>query len=98
MESDYDEVALEEEDDENVEDVEVGVRVEEYDAKVGARVEEHNVKGDDDDWLYESLEGDDFGDDIFAAPNSAPQGSAPKSSDAPNTTLESSNAPHVAPE
>ena len=99
VESDYDEVALEEEDDENVEYVEVGVRVEEYDAEVGAKVEEHYVEGDDDDdWLYEGLERDDFGDDIFAAPNSAPQGSAPKSSDAPNTTLESSNAPHVAPE
>ena len=91
LESDYDE----EEDVENVEDVEVGARVKEQDA----RVKEQNVEGDDDDdWLYEGLERDDFGDDIFAAPNSAPQGSAPKSSDAPNTTLESSNAPHVAPE
>ena len=91
MESDYDEVVLEEEeDDENVEDVEVGDRVEEQDAE--------RDDDDDDDWLYEGLEGDDFGDDIFAAPNSAPQGFAPKSSDAPNTTLESSNAPHVAPE
>ena len=32
---------------------------------------------DDDDWLNEGLEGADFGDDVFAAQNSAPQGSAP---------------------
>ncbi|KAK9992590.1 hypothetical protein SO802_027575 [Lithocarpus litseifolius] len=66
------------------------------DAEVGARVEEQNV--DDDDWLYEGLDGDDSGDDIFAAPNSAPQGSAPKSSDAPNIPPKSSNAPNTAPE
>ena len=87
MESDYDEVVLEEEeDDKNVEDVEVGDRVEEQDA-------ERDDDDDDDDWLYEGLEGDD----IFAAPNSAPQGFAPKSSDAPNIALEASNAPHVVP-
>ena len=41
MESDYDEIVLdEEEDDKNVEDVEVGDKVEEQDAEVGARVEE----------------------------------------------------------
>nr|POE55955.1 hypothetical protein CFP56_45168 [Quercus suber]POE75069.1 hypothetical protein CFP56_15858 [Quercus suber] len=99
VESDYDEVVLEEEkDDENVEDVKVGDRVKEQDAEVGARVEEQNVEGDDDDdWLYEGLEGDDFGDDIFATPNLAPQGSAPKSSDAPNTAPESSNAPYTDP-
>ena len=92
MESDYDEVVLEEEeDDENVEDVEVGDRVEEQDA-------ERDDDDDDDDWLYEGLEGDDFGDDIFTAPNSTPQDSAPKSSDALNTASESSNASHVDPE
>ena len=32
---------------------------------------------DDDDWLNEGLEGADFGDDVFAAQNLAPQGSAP---------------------
>ena len=100
VESDYDEVVLqEEEDDKNVEAIEVGDRVEEQDAEVGARVEEQNVEGDDDDdWLYEGLEGDDFGDDIFTAPNSTPQDSAPKSSDALNTASESSNASHVDPE
>ena len=46
---------------------------------------------DDDDWLNEGLEGADFGDDVFAAQNSAPQGFAP------NTALESSNAPYTAP-
>ena len=82
LKSDYDE-------DDEEEDVEH--------VKVGARVEEQNVEGnDDDDWLYEGLEGDDFGDDIFATPNSTPQSSAPKSSDAPNTAPESSNAPHIA--
>ncbi|XP_050247012.1 uncharacterized protein LOC126694672 [Quercus robur] len=116
--SDYDEVVLEEEEDvendeeedvENVEDVEVGARVEEQDVEVGARVEEQNVEGDDnDDWLYEGLEGEDFGDNIFAAPNSVPQGFALESSDAldiaselsnaPHAALESSNAPHAAPE
>ena len=44
----------------------------------------------------------DFGDDIFVAPNSAPQGSAPASGNAPNTAQhtasESSNAPHAARE
>nr|POE58942.1 hypothetical protein CFP56_36593 [Quercus suber] len=68
VESDYDE---KEDDDENVEDIEFGDRVEKQDADV----EEQNVEGDDDDddWLYEGLEGDDFGDDIFVTPNSAPQ-------------------------
>ena len=47
---------------------------------------------------YMSLEGEDFGDDIFATPNSAPQGSAPKLSNAPNTTPASGNAPNIAPE
>ncbi|KAL0006626.1 hypothetical protein SO802_008128 [Lithocarpus litseifolius] len=89
VESNYDEDVLEEEED--YEDVE--------DAEVGARVEEQNVEGDDDDdddWLYEGLEGDDFGDDIFAAPNSAPQGFAPKLSDAPNIAPKSSDAPNIA--
>ena len=53
LESDYDEVVLEEEEDvendeeedfENVEDVEVGARVEEQDVEIGARVEEQNVR------------------------------------------------------
>nr|POE62308.1 hypothetical protein CFP56_71300 [Quercus suber] len=63
LESDYDELELEEEEDvendeEGVENVEVGVRVEEQDVEVGARVKEQNVEGDDDDdWLYEGLEG-----------------------------------------
>ena len=100
VESDYDEVVLqEEEDDKNVEAIEVGDRVEEQDAEVGARVEVQNVERDnDDDWLHEGLERDDFGDDIFTAPNSTPQDSAPKSSDALNTASESSNASHVDPE
>ena len=95
VESDYDEVVLkEEEDDENVE---VDDRVEEQNAEVSARVEEQNVEGDDDDdWLYKGLEGDDFGDNIFAAPNLAPQGSTPKSSGAPNIAPELSIAPHAA--
>ena len=77
-----------EEDVEDVKDVEIGARdeeqdvkisarVEEQDVKISARVEEQNVDGDDDDdWLNEGLMGDDFGDDIFAAQNSAPQGFA----------------------
>ncbi|XP_030923503.1 uncharacterized protein LOC115950449 [Quercus lobata] len=87
LESDYDEVVLEEEED--VENVEDGAKVEEQDIEVG-------------------LEGEGFGDDIFAAPNSTPQGFALESSDAPNTAqasgnapntaTESSNVPHVAPE
>ena len=82
LDSNYDEDDDENDEEEDVEDVEIG-----------ARNEEHNVEGeDDDDWLNEGLEGDDFGDDIFAAQNSAPQGSAP------NTTPESSNAPHTTPE
>ena len=90
LKSDYDEVVLEEEED--VENVEVGARVEEQDVEVGARVEEQNVEGDDDDdWLYKGLEGEDFGDEIFAAPNLAPQGFALESSDAPNIAPESSN-------
>ena len=60
LDSDYDED--DENDEEDVEDVEIG-----------ARDEEQNVEGDDDDdWLNEGLEGDDFGDDIFTAQNSAP--------------------------
>ena len=47
LESDYDEVVLEEEDD--VENVEDYAKVEEQDVEVGARVEEQNVEGDDDD-------------------------------------------------
>ena len=62
-----------EEDVEDVKDVEIGARDEEQDVKISARVEEQNVEGDDDDdWLNEGLMGDDFGDDIFAAQNSAP--------------------------
>ncbi|KAL0015406.1 hypothetical protein SO802_002475 [Lithocarpus litseifolius] len=79
----------------------IGGDADDEDAEVGARVEEQNLDDDDDDdddWLYEGLESDDFGDDIFAAPNSAPQDSAPKSSDAPNTALNSSDAPNTAPE
>ena len=50
LESDYDKVVLEEEEDvENVKDVEVGARVEEHDVEVGARVKEQNVEGDDND-------------------------------------------------
>ena len=91
LDSDYDEDD-ENDDEEDVEDVEID-----------ARDEEQNVEGDDDDdWLNEGLEGDDFGDDIFAAQNSAPQGSAPntapESSNAPHTTPESSNAFHANPE
>ena len=57
-----------EEDVEDVKDVEIGARDEEQDVEISARVEEQNVEGDDDDdWLNEGLEGDDFGDDIFAA-------------------------------
>ena len=68
-----DEIDLEsdcDEDDENdeeeyVKDVEIGARDEEQDVEVSARVEEKNVEGDDDDddWLNEGLEGDDFGDE-----------------------------------
>ena len=89
LDSDYDED--DENDEEDVEDVEIG-----------ARDEEQNVEGDDDDdWLNEGLEGDDFGDDIFTAQNSAPQPCAQNSTpqgSALNTALESSNAPHTAPE
>ena len=83
LDSDYDE------DDENNEEEDV------EDVEIGARDEEQNVEGDDDDdddWLNEGLEGDDFGDDIFATQNAAPQGSAL------NTAPKSSNAPHIAPE
>ena len=55
-------------------------------------VEGEDADDDDDDWLNEGLRGADFGDDVFAAQNSTPQGSAP------NTTPESRNAPHTAPE
>ena len=93
LESDYDEDDEDDEnDEEDVEDVEDGTRDEEKDVEVSARVKEQNVEGDDDDWLNEGLEGDDFGNDIFAAQNLAPQGSSP------NTALESSNAPHITPE
>ena len=89
LDSDYDED--DENDEEDVEDVEIGVRD-----------EEQNVERDDDDWLNEGQEGNDFGDDIFAAQNSVPQGSgpntAPESSNAPHITLESSNAFHANPE
>lgn len=95
LESDYDEDD-ENDKEEDVEDVEIGARDEEQDVEVSARVEEQNVEGDDDDddddWLNEGLEGDDFGDDIFATQNLGPQGSAP------NTAPESSNTPHTAPE
>ena len=66
LDSDYDDNDDENDEEEDVEDV-----------KIGARDEEQNAEGedDDDDWLNESLEGDDFGDDIFAAQNSTPQGS-----------------------
>ena len=82
LDSDYDE------DDENDEEEDV------EDVKIGARDEEQNVEGDDDDddRLNEGLEGDDFVNDIFAAQNSAPQGSAP------NTAPESNNAFHADPE
>ena len=101
LESDYDEDD-ENDEEEDVENVEIGARDEEQDVKVSARVEEQNVEGDDDDddWLNEGLEGDDFGDDIFVAQNSTPQPCAQNSTpqdSAPNTTLESSNAPHIAP-
>ena len=78
LESDYDED--DENDEEDVKDVEDGARDEEQDVEVSVRVEEQNVDGDDDDdWLNEGLEGDDFGDDIFATQNSTPQGSAQNS-------------------
>ena len=49
MKSDYDEVVLEkEEDNENIEDVD---RVKEQDVKVGARAEEQNVERDDDEMI-----------------------------------------------
>ena len=78
LDSDYNEDDHENDEEEDVEDVE----------------DVENVEGedDDDDWLNEGLEGDDFGDDIFATQNSAPQGFAP------NTAPESSNAPYTAPE
>ena len=91
LDSDYDEDDDENDEEEDVEDVEIG-----------ARDEEQNVEGedDDDDWLNEGLGRDDFSDDIFAAQNSAPQGStpntAPESSNASHTALESSNTPHTA--
>ena len=60
LESDCDE---DDEDDENDEEEAV------EDVEIGARDEEQNAEGedDDDDWLNEGLEGDEFGDDIFAA-------------------------------
>ena len=57
----------------------------------------------DYDWIYEGLEGEDFGDDIFVDTTTLPPESSnapyavPQSSDAPHTALESSNAPHTAP-
>ena len=57
---------------------------------------------DDDDWLNKGLEGADFGDDVFVAQNSAPQGyapnTAPELSNAPHTAPKSSNAVHADPE
>ena len=81
LESEYDEDD-ENDEEEYVKDVEIGARDEEQDVEVSARVEEQNVEGDDDDddWLNEGLEGDDFGDDIFVVQNSTPQGSAQNSS------------------
>ncbi|XP_050281392.1 uncharacterized protein LOC126722276 [Quercus robur] len=92
------------EDDENDDESDDEEDVEDVD--IDARDEEQNAEGDDDDddddWLNEGLEGDGFGDDVFAAQNSAPQGSAPntnpESSNAPHTAPESSNAPHTDPE
>ena len=77
-----DEIDLDSDDDENDE---------EEDVEDVRDVEGEDDDDDDDDWLNEGLEGDDFSDDIFAAQNSAPQGSAP------NTAQESSNAPHTIP-
>ena len=57
----------------------------------------------DYDWIYEGLEGEDFGDDIFVDTTTIPPESSnapyavPQLSDAPHTTLESSNAPYAAP-
>ena len=57
----------------------------------------------DYDWIYEGLEGEDFGDDIFVDTTTIPPESSnapyavPQSSDAPHTALESSNAPYAAP-
>ena len=79
LDNDYDEDDDENDEEEDVKDVE--------------DVEgEDDDDDDDDDWLNEGLGGADFGDDVFAAQNSAPQGSAP------NTAPESRNAPHTAPE
>ena len=53
-------------------------------------------------WIYEGLEGEDFGDDIFVDTTTIPPESSnapyavPQSSNAPHTALESSNAPHAA--
>jgi MuDR family transposase len=77
-----------------------------YDEDDDENDEEEDVEDvedeDDDDWLNEGLEGADFGDDVFAAQNSTPQGStpntAPESSNAPHTAPESSNAVHADPE
>ena len=70
LESDYDKDD-ENDEEEDVKDVEIGARDEEQDVEVSARIEEQNVEGDknddNDDWLNEGLESDDFGDDIFAA-------------------------------
>ena len=66
LDSDYDENDDENDEEEDVEDVE-DVEGEDDD----------DDDDDDDDWLNEGLEGADFGDDVFAAQNSAPQGSTP---------------------
>ena len=46
----------------------------------------------DYDWIYEGLEGEDFGDDIFVDTTTLP----PKSSNAPYAVPQSSDAPHTA--
>ena len=65
-----DEIDLDSDDDENDE---------EEDVEDVRDVEGEDDDDDDDDWLNEGLEGDDFGDDIFATQNLAPQGSAQNS-------------------
>ena len=69
LDSNYDDNDDENDEEKDVKDVEIGVKD-----------EEQNIErddNDDDDWLNEGLKGDDFGDDIFAAQNSTPQGSTP---------------------
>ena len=88
-----DEIDLDGDDDENDE---------EEDVEDVEDVEGEDDDDDDNDWLNEGLEGANFGDDVFAAQNSAPQGfapnTAPESRNAPHTALESSNAFHADPE